>query len=112
MNELDGLTIGTREAKYKARAWRTDVLRREAADEVTKLLQAFVPTHFEVGIRECDEEVPGFPHAPRYKFAGKVADASPDGSDAHFIAFGYTRDGVVARLLAHILDGGGFYPLT
>lgn len=109
---LDKLQINTREAKYKARAWRTNVLRREASDEVTKLLQAFVPAHFSVDIKECDEEVPGFPYAPRYKFSGYVRDPAPEGSDAHFFVMGYTREGVVAKLLAHILDGGGFFPLT
>jgi hypothetical protein len=41
-----------------------------------------------------------------------VQDANPDGSDAHFFVMAYTREGIVAKLLAHILDGGGFYPLT
>lgn len=104
--------INTDGAKYKARAWRTDTLREEASREVTKMLQAFVPAGFTVEIRECDEPVPGFPHAPPYKYSGILRDSDRDGSDAHFFVLAYTRSGVVAKLLAHILDGGGFYPMT
>ena len=49
---------------------------------------------------------------PRYKFRGTVKDSKVDGSDAHFVVSGYTREGVIAKLLACILDGGGFFPLT
>ena len=104
--------INSDEAKYQARAWRTDVFRKEASREVLTMLQAFIPEGFIVSISECDEAVPGFPHAARYRQRGILHDPSQNGSDAHFYVLAYTREGVIAKLLAHILDGQGFFPLT
>jgi hypothetical protein len=104
--------INTDDCKYLARVWRTEVLRHEANEQVEKMLQAFVPERFVVRIEEQEHEVPGFPFAPRYKFYGTVKDSKPDGSDAHFIVSAYSRQGVLAKLLAVILDDGGFFPLT
>jgi hypothetical protein len=106
------MSINTREAKYQARCWRDKILREEAAKQVTKMLQAFLPEGFIVRIEERESEVPGFPHAPRYKFSGTFCDGRPDGSDAHFCVEGYSREGVEARLLAIIVEGRGFFPLT
>jgi len=104
--------INTDDCKYFSRVWRTEVLKQEANEQIEKMLQAFIPERFVVRIEEQDHEVPGFPFAPRYKFYGTVKDSKPDGSDAHFMVSGYSRHGVIAKLLADILDGGGFFPLT
>lgn len=104
--------IGSEHYKYQARAWRTEHLRKQAIDEVTKMLQAFIPEGFEVEISECDSPVPGFPHAKPYKFRGMLHDPNPEGSDAHFFVEGYSREGVIAKLLAHIIEGANFFPLT
>lgn len=105
-------SIGSNAYKYQARAWRTEHLKEKAIDEVTTMLQAFVPEGFEVHITEAESPVPGFPHAQPYKFRGMLRCADPNGSDAHFFVEAYTRQGVIAKLLAHILDGRGFFPLT
>lgn len=109
---LNQITVGTSDAKYNARVWRTELLRKEAANETAKMLQAFIPEGFTVQITECDEQLPVFPHASNYRFRGILRDSKIDGSDAHFFVQAYTREGVTAKLLAHILDGQGFFPLT
>lgn len=110
--KIQNLTIDTDKTKYAARAWRTEVLRYEANDQIAKIMQAFVPENFHVELIERESDVPGFPHAPRYKFDAYFKDTRRDGSDAHVIVSAYTREGAVAKLLAYILDGRGFFPLT
>lgn len=112
MKQLEKLIINTNDTKYFARAWRTETLKAQAVNEITRVLQAFVPDNFHVKVVEGDYEVPGFPHAPRYKFAATVRAKDPDGSDAHFFVQSYTEAGCLAKLLAVIFDGNGFYPLT
>lgn len=104
--------INTDDTKYFARVWRTENLRVTATDEITKILQAFIPEGFHVRIDKGEFEVPGFPHAPRYKVTATLRCKDPEGSDAHFFVQSHTEAGCLAKLLAHILDGRGFYPLT
>ena len=104
--------INTNDCKYFARVWRTDVLKAEASTQVEKMLQAFIPERFHVVIEEQEHEVPGFEFAPRYKFRGTVKDSKVDGSDAHFTVSAYTRERVIAKLLACVLDSRTFFPLT
>lgn len=110
-------SINTDEMKYRARAWRTEVLKREARYETARMLQAFLPIGFIVDVREDDHEVPGFPHAPWYKFRATLRDGRKDDegrapSDINVNASGYTREGATARLLAYLLDGTCFFPMT
>lgn len=100
------------EVKYAARCWRHEILKAQAAHDVEKMLQAFLPQGFKVDMRDCDTEVPGFPHAPNYKVMATVRDSNPDGSDAHFFVQAYTHAGAAAKLLGVILDGRSFYPMT
>lgn len=95
--------------RYWARVWRHETLLREAKIEVEVLLNAFLPAGHVIRIEERDSEVPGFPHAPHYKFSGYFENPN---SDAHFFVNAYTREGAKAKLLAHILEGRGYFPLT
>lgn len=112
MRQLEKLIINTNDAKYFARGWRTETLKSHAANEVTKMVQAFIPEGFHVKVVEGEWEVSGFPHAPRHTFMATLRSQDPDGSDAHFVVHSYSEAGCMAKLLAVILDGRGFYPLT
>lgn len=110
-------SINTDTMKYRARAWRTGILKEQAQYEVAKMLQAFLPAGFVVEVHEDEHEVPGFPHAPHYKFRAKLCDGRRDDegrppSDIHVIASGYSREGAMAYLLAHLLDTTSFFPMT
>lgn len=110
-------SINTDEMKYRARGWRTEVLKKQAQYEVAKMLQAFLPVGFIVEVREEEHDVPGFPHAPRYKYRATLCDGRRDEegrarSDINVNTSGYTREGAQAKLLASLLDTTCFFPMT
>jgi len=101
--------------KYLARSWRTQELKKIAQEKCEIMLQAFTPEGFTVDVYPHDNPaqkwccgMDGF----HRKLSGYLHCKDKEGSDAHIIVHADTREGVHAMLLAHILDGHGFFPLT
>ena len=87
---------------YRARVWRTNHLVEPAMAEVRTMVQALAGSKG-VRMERGDFEAPGFPHAAHDKFLVRWGA---------FCAQGKTEGGALARILALMLEGGGYYPLT
>jgi hypothetical protein len=108
---------------YHARVQRTYEIKDRAATEIRRLLEAFRPPHYVIETRRNCAPTPkpertwfGNEHDelasnPRTWIAC-LKDSRPDGSDAHVYVMAVTETGALAKLLAHIMDGGGFFPMT
>jgi hypothetical protein len=108
---------------YAARVKRTYELREQSAVEIRKLLEAFRPPNFVIETRRnlAPARAPertwfGQEHdrlaADPNTWLAYLKDPRPDGSDAHIFVMARTEAGALAKLLAHIIDGGGFFPMT
>ncbi len=116
LHEQECREAAGKEGSYHTRCWRTKVLREAAGLEVAKLISAFVPDGFTIQIRHdvlvCGGEGPDKDRVwPVVATLGQF-NADGSGSDAHFFAAAETTPGVLCKLLAIVLDGRGFYPLT
>jgi hypothetical protein len=110
-----------KDGDYGARVLRTEVMREHAGEKVAKLVRAFVPKGFEIRIERdklvCDANriVGGnevWPYVVTLQDARIGTDEHEQATDAHIFVRGKTLPGALANLLAVILDGGGFFPLT
>jgi len=115
--QTDGARVDTktereREVNYDARVWRTSRLRPAAAAEVEKLLTAFIPEGFHVRIELGKLVVDPNGTSRTWPVVATLCDRNPEGSDAHIFVSAETIDGARAKLLAIIIDGGGFFPMT
>jgi hypothetical protein len=108
---------------YDARVRRTYEIRDRASFEIRKLLEAFRPPTFVIQTRKNHAPTPcpertwfGNEHdalaADPNTWIACLRDVDPKGSDAHIYVMARTENGALAKLLAHILDGGGFFPMT
>jgi hypothetical protein len=120
---IRGRSVDKEDRDYAARVKRTYELREQSAVEIRKLLEAFRPPHYVIETRRNLVPTP----APERTWFGQehdrlaqdpntwfatLKDPRPDGSDAHIFVMARTEAGALAKLLAHIVDGGGFFPMT
>lgn len=122
---LTGVDKGDRD--YHVRAKRTHELREKSAVQVREMLEAFKPPHYVIetrrnvghGANPCSacgvtwfgRELDGL-MASSGSWLAYLKDPRPDGSDAHIFTISRTEAGALAKLLAVIIDGGGFFPMT
>lgn len=104
------------EGDYAARCLRTKVLREHAAREVAIMLRSFVPDGYEIEIKR-DHPVTGEGGTrlhPVVATLGKWEGIGDQrrGCGAHFFVTADTVNGALCKLLAIILDGHSFYPMT
>jgi hypothetical protein len=122
-----GTLVDKSDRDYYERARRTRELRDQAALEVMRQLEAFRPPNYVIEVRKNAPQQSNVCSACGVTWFGREFDAlmaSPDawvaclkdpdpkGSDAHIFMMARTREGALAKLLAHIIDGGGFFPMT
>lgn len=112
------------EGDYAARVLRTKLLTEHAGKEVASLVRALVPHGFEISIErdklvgDANRIVVGsetWPYVVTLRDARLRSDDPNEreaASDAHIFCAGRTLAGALGKLLAVILDGGGFFPLT
>lgn len=119
-----GRDVDKSDQDYAARVGRTSELKERAAVEVARLLEAFKPPRHVIETRR--NLIPTA--APERTWHGREHDAlwasasswiavmgEPLGDGAmgsSITMIARTEQGALARLLAHIVDGGGFYPMT
>ena len=99
--KLDGETIATDSKNYRARCWRTEHLKRAAAEDLDAMVHGLLGNH-KLRVERGDYEIPGCPHCRHHTVMVRV-----DG----WATTGYTREGAMARMLGLMLEGA-WYPLT
>ena len=99
--KLNGETIATDSKNYRARCWRTEHLKRAAAEDLDAMVHGLLGNH-KLRIERGDYEIRGSPYARNHTVMVRV-----DG----WATTGYTREGAMARMLGLMLEGA-WYPLT
>lgn len=104
--------LHTDKCQYRARVLRTTVMKDHATKEIMVMLQAFMPQGFVVDIKS-----PSGIHGSNYRLSG-ILHKEPDpetgerSTSAHIFVEANSRAGIYAKLLAAIIDGSGFFPMT
>lgn len=110
-------THGKDDQSYEARVARTHKLRGEATVDVRRLLEAFKPPGYVIEVQR-DHPVSDNSGLRQWPFVVSLRDARlhtkehEQASDAHIFVCSETEGGAYAKLLAHILEGRGFFPMT
>jgi hypothetical protein len=126
--KLAGKDLDKGNRDYHERARRTKEIRELASLDVMRLLEAFRPPNYVIEVRKNIPQQPGNGcstcggtwfgrefdalKASPDTWVACLKDPNPKGSDAHIYMMARTREGALAKLLAHIIDGGGFFPMT
>lgn len=119
---VHGKTLDKSDRDYYVRVKRIAEWRAHATTELRRLLEMFKPPDFVIevrrevpvhGIYERDKDGKYFQLPDRvWPFLVKLHDPRPDGSDANVNTWAETEGSAYAKMLAHLLDGRGFYPGT
>lgn len=98
---------------YKSRVWQTDVLLREAREMVDVMIAALLPINYKLTVEKCDDEVPGFPHSPRYTYRASIQTVVTDWKDggAKFTVHGHSEGEAKAKILGLFFSGCPQLPL-
>ena len=96
---------------YQSRVFRTKQLRESSAKQVEIMVRSFLSKDGFIEFQDIDSPKPGFPYAKNDKVSATFrSDRSPD--YAHIFVTAENRDACFAKILAVILEGHGWFPMT